>query len=326
MIIDPQFRKCVTYLFLDLKDDDTGKIDRKPIATAFFVCVPILGGNAQAVYIVTARHTIRRSRPYGTLSVRFNLTDGSYIDMPSPQDNWSEHPTTDVAVCATLVPVKHDTKWLPISMFENQKFIIANTVREGDDVFFCGMFKPFPGIEKMQPLIRFGNISLMPYEKIYLQDSPEDAPYLADAYLVEARSWGGHSGSPTFLYFKPDRNPGTINIVSGAGGPPTVLLGLVSSHYQLQEDVRFQGDVLGSGKVDINAGIATVIPARFISELLLGDEYMEQRKGIEEILKQKVHPLKPEINIEEAEKIELSKKEFEEVLRKISRPPKPDGQ
>ena len=278
MIINLQFRKCVSYLFIDIEDKESGEINRRPVATAFFVSVPI-NQDVEVVYIVTARHVIRNTRPYGQLYIRFNLTDGTYIDVLTPQDNWTEHPITDIAVCAAHMPEKEDTKWLPISMLATPEYIAEHTVMEGDDVFFCGMFQGFTGTEKMQPLIRFGNISLMPYEKIFLRDTLEDKPYLAEAYLVEARSWGGHSGSPTFLYFKPDRVPGVITLPTYKGrGPDAVLLGLVSSHFELSQDVKFIGDILGSGKVDINAGIAIIIPAHFISELLLGDELIEQRK------------------------------------------------
>jgi hypothetical protein len=312
MLIDPEYRKCVTYLFMDLKDEGTGEIQRKPVGTAFFVCVPMLDGAAKAIYVATARHNIRKSRPYGKLYVRFNLSDGTHRDLQSEPDDWTEHPKTDVAAIGTLLPDKSDIKYIPVSMFENQQFVTANRIGEGDDVFFCGLFQSFPGIERMQPIIRFGNISLMPREKIYLRDSPEDTPYLAAAYLVEARSWGGHSGSPTFWYFKPDRVPGEIFIPNRKGGPLSALLGLVSSHYEIPREVDFTGDV-GEGKVSINAGMAAVIPARFISELLFGDEFIEQRKKIEEKIKQNIQNKK-----------ELTQEDFEDVLRKIARPLDPD--
>jgi len=52
-------------------------------------------------------------------------------------------------------------------------------------------------------------------------------------------------------------------------------LGLVHGHYKIDEDVDFVGDILGSGSVGINSGIAVVIPAHKISELLLTGDLAE---------------------------------------------------
>lgn len=282
MIIDPQFRKCVTYLFRDYSDSN-GEIKRRiPVATGFFVCVPLFG-EIQAIYIVTARHVIRKSRPFGQLYIRFNLTDGTYSDFPAPQDKWIEHPNTDVALFYTMVPDNHDITYIPTSLFVSPKFISDQRIKEGDDVFFSGMFKGYIGQERMQPIIRFGNISLMPREKIPFKEDENSSPILIDAYLIEARSWGGHSGSPTFLYLNPARNPGQIVLSSGI--PLFSLLGLVSSHFELPQDVKFGGDILGTGTVSMNSGLAIVIPAHYINEILSSEECVEQRRKIEDIIK-----------------------------------------
>ena len=287
MIIDPQFRKCVTFLFVDKVDEETGKTIRVACATAFYVSVPVVN-NIFLTYLVTARHVIRRSRPY-PFFVRVNTTDGAYIDLSASQDSWIEHPDTDIAVCPLQIPLGPpktsipDIKQISFSMLATSKFIEENHVREGDDIFFSGMFQGYSGTERMQPIIRFGNISLMPYEKIMIRDSPQDTPYPVNAYLVESRSWGGHSGSPTFLYLNPNRIPGEISFYSGR--PDFVLFGLVSSHFELSQDIKFVGDILGKGSVDINAGIAVIIPAHFIAEILQSDECLEYRKQIMQKIK-----------------------------------------
>ncbi|MCA1703536.1 MAG: hypothetical protein LC808_09870, partial [Actinobacteria bacterium] len=134
-------------------------------------------------------------------------------------------------------------------------------VGEGDEVFFIGLFSEAPGRKRSQPIVRFGNISLMPREPLLLDLGEGSGRIRADAYLVEARSWGGYSGSPAFVYFPPDRHLDSLK--SKGWGP--ALLGLVQGHYGIEQEVAFTGDILGSGKVPVNAGIAAVIPAQTAS-------------------------------------------------------------
>lgn len=274
MLIDEQFRKCVTFLFANVLDKDTGKNKTVPAATAFIVSVPI-DDVGVIPYLVTARHVIEASRPYGPLCVRINTTSGKPVYFDAPQDDWVSNPFTDVAVVAIgQHNVSLDFKFLPISMLADDDYVVKHEIGAGDDVFFVGLFSEYAGQQRNQPIIRFGNISLMPNEKIPLRlDPSSDITTPVDAYLVEARSWGGHSGSPAFIYFPPDRKLGSIQV----GGSNIALLGLVHGHYEISQDVAFIGDILGSGKVPINAGIAAVIPAQKIVDTLMQEELVEER-------------------------------------------------
>jgi hypothetical protein len=53
-----------------------------------------------------------------------------------------------------------------------------------------------PGEKQNLPIARFGQISRMPKEPIIRRGDIWDS---VDAYLVECRSWGGHSGGPVLL-------------------------------------------------------------------------------------------------------------------------------
>jgi hypothetical protein len=281
MLIVEQFRKCVTFMLLDVPDNQTGTVRRIPAATAFFVSVPI-GDEYPVVYAVTARHVIYRSRPYGPIYIRINAADGTFQDIQVAQDSWVAHPSTDVAVTRVTLPFEgFDLKAIPLSMLATDEYVAQRNIREGDEVFFVGLFSQFPGRERNQPIIRFGNISLMPREKVPARLNPDsDAMTLIDAYLIEARSWGGHSGSPAFIYFPSDREPGQFMI--GIGVQRTALLGLVHGHYEIEQDVAFIGDILGSGKVPLNAGVAMVVPAQEIIDTLMQEELVQERNKIVE--------------------------------------------
>jgi hypothetical protein len=277
MLVDEQYRKCVTFLVVDVIDNDTRIIKRIPAATAFFVQVPV-NNEGFVNYAVTARHVVDASRPHGSLFVRINKISGGFQDFSAPQDAWVCHPSTDVAVIPVGLPHEQfDLRTIPLSMLATDDYVIQQRIGAGDDVFFVGLFSEYAGQERIQPIIRFGNISLMPHEKIAVKLDPgSDATTLIDAYLVEARSWGGHSGSPAFIYYPPDRDPARIVV----GGNPPALLGVVHGHYEIKQDVAFIGDILGSGKVPINAGMAVVIPAQKIIDTLMQEALVEERNRI----------------------------------------------
>jgi hypothetical protein len=54
---------------------------------------------------------------------------------------------------------------------------------------------------------------------------------------------------------------------------------LVQGHFNIASDVKFLGDLgdQGSGKVSMNAGIAAVVPAQDIYDLLMSEVVVEQR-------------------------------------------------
>ena len=78
------------------------------------------------------------------------------------------------------------------------------------------------------PIVRIGNLASLDEEKVQTEGGP------IDAYLIEARSLGGLSGSPVFL------NLGTVRqikrqVVGAESGAPIIfLLGLIHGHYDTQ--------------------------------------------------------------------------------------------
>ena len=229
MVIPDQYRKCVIFLFADSPDSG-----RQPIGTAFIVGVPAeppqhaatapaLGTNEGWFihYLVTARHIVSLSRKYGPLFARVHTADGETSFLDFPQEAWHEHATADVAVAVLRMATPLDHTTIPIESFELDATVTAHRVSIGDEVFFMGLFSEHPGAERNEPIARFGNISLMPtLVRVDLGDSTGRQR----AYLVEARSWGGHSGSPAFVFFPPDR---FLNSISVSAAMPIFLLGLV---------------------------------------------------------------------------------------------------
>jgi hypothetical protein len=273
VVIPERFRKCVVFLFVRRTADADQPLE--PVGTAFLVGIPALqhGGDASPLspdegwfirYLVTARHMVDLSRKYGSLFARITLADGTSTLIELPAGCWHEHASTDVAASLLREPRPWDQALIPVSSFELDELAIKHRVSIGDEVFFMGLFSEHPGAAHNEPIVRFGNIALMPGEHVRVDVGSSTTSIRA--YLVEARSWGGHSGSPAFVYFPADRFGTSISLNTVL---PIFLLGLVQGHYDIQWEMRFLGDL---GQVPINAGIAVVVPAQDIYDLLISAE------------------------------------------------------
>lgn len=273
MLIPDEVRKCVTYLCVNQRDENTQQDKVVPAATAFFVGVPVGNTGGHQIYVVTARHVIANSRPYGDLICKMNAKSGGLIEGLLPQDKWTIHPTTDVAVAPFMLPENADIRFIGFEMLSTSGYVDENRVGIGDNVFVTGLFTKHPGELKIQPIVRFGVISMMPREKITAVLEPQSTPSQIDAYLVEMMSWGGHSGSPAFIYYRPDRDAGTIAL----GQRGIALLGLVHGHYEINQEVQFIGDIPGEGSVPLHSGISAIVPAQDIIDLLMDQELVRDR-------------------------------------------------
>jgi hypothetical protein len=150
--------------------------------------------------------------------------------------------------------------------------------------------RPFLVLSRAEPVVRFGTISMMPNELVPIQNADNSISHV-QALLVEARSWGGQSGSPAFVFFPATRHPGYLTLGGGVSDDPDSdglliadeampqLLGLVSGHFNLMADVAFSQDIGAKANVPLNTGIAIVIPAQKIIDALMNDELVAERRS-----------------------------------------------
>lgn len=102
-----------------------------------------------------------------------------------------------------------------------------------------------------------------------------------DAYLVEARSIGGLSGSPVFV------NLGLHRKINGqimqAGGEHGMfnLLGMMHGHYAVKTPISDEVTVDRLSDEVINMGIAIVIPADCIVAVINSPEMVKMREKAE---------------------------------------------
>jgi hypothetical protein len=251
-----------------------------PHGTGFFVGVKSPSDASRLfVYFVTAKHVLQSLdgktwRP--EVFVRLNTKAGASQVMKlalSPEGKAQnlfvhEDESVDLAVVPALPDNEiFDFKVVPEEMITTTSDFAELGLSEGSEVFFAGLFSPYLGTKKNYPVFRFGRMSLVTDERIKF------GRHDAHLYLVEAGSYGGNSGSPVFFYLGSDRKPGMI-----IAGPPLVkLAGIMSGTFLDKQPIS----VLETGKIAVsqaNMGIAGIVPAFKLREVLFAGELAKRRK------------------------------------------------
>jgi hypothetical protein len=242
--------------------------------TAFVVEVPI-DETYGCLHLVTAKHVA--DAVGADFVIGFNGKDGMPLFVKNGGVPWYLHPTEPDSVDAAVLPFasarthEYDISPIPIQIFADEARINEYGIGLGDEVFSVGLFTRYFGLTTLIPIIRTGNIAMMPKERVPL------GPFgLTEAYLTEGRSIGGLSGSPVFcrntVKIPRTNQRGEIKHVAGVG--QIHLLGLVHGHWDLP--IGFSE----SEKLEaVNMGVSIVIPAKRILEILYGPALVEARRA-----------------------------------------------
>lgn len=284
MVIPDEVRKCVAFICYKANDG------MKLAGTAFFMHIPMEDMELSFGYLITAKHVIEGIKQKSIdqkVYVRLNMKGTGTQFIIAPTNRWLYHPedlTVDVAVLA-WVPSQDVVDYLsiPISMAATDEVIRAEGIGVGEEVFLTGLFINHYGKERNIPIVRIGNIAAMPEERVQTRDFGA-----IEAYLVEARSIGGLSGSPVFAHLVGVRHVGkTSKLESGK----VYLLGLMHGHWDspVTGTDELTEDTLETERV--NMGIAIVVPVSKVLEVLNRKELMERRKSEEEILRKEKAPV-----------------------------------
>lgn len=254
-------RKCTVFVAHETKAKEY-----QYLGTAFFVSRPIIKDHLNAVYCVTAMHVIDQinERSGSKLMLRVNMVGGRAQWIETTLDSWRGHPiqaNLDVAVTPFPLADEHDHLACPLSMFLDDERIKREGVGVGDEIFLSGLFSKHTGTERNIPIVRIGNIAAMPEEEIRSQH------WVMPAYLVEARSIGGLSGSPVFVQLGTSRI--TDGVIKYAAQPVFYLMGMMHGHWNSPsaEDIMIGEDAAATTE-KLNMGIAIVVPISKVLEVL----------------------------------------------------------
>ena len=287
LFINPNILKTATFLI----------VNDEPVSTVFFI-----GGHESIYYAVTTHHSVKHSR----VSIRFNLKGVGTRDEPFEPDDWIPHGKTDIAILPLEISLKEfdiesvalytlaenkDYIQNPAPPFDPATFLITPNrgsvlvnnsnpfglaYGTGDEVFTVGLFEGHHGQSLAQSVARFGHIAMKPAtgEKIMAEIDPPPSDLVPiDAFLVEMAAWKGQSGSPVFI---------RTRVEEQRLGLPTneadYLIGMVQGFYPGEQDVRIDGE--RATLSPLNMGIAIVIPAADIRELLMREDVRKARQRL----------------------------------------------
>ena len=322
--IDPNVLQCVFYVHPDVASAEQGKAAG---GTGFFVGVPLeTNSHMKMIYAVTTKHCIEKSDPRVVL--RVNKKNGKLDCIPTKTTEWRLHPDgLDIAVRQIMLSPEYDYNFVSTDMF----FITPEIVRQrwigpGDDAFMVGRFIGHDGKLGNLPTARFGNIARMNSEPL---EDKNGVPQ--DSFLVEMKSMPGYSGSPVFVYINvlaprpPDFGALQLETYNHRMHGPW-LLGIDWSHlsdfHRVLEADRITIKSPGQW-VEMNTGMAGVIPAWRIEELLDLEEFKVQRKDKDdEFSTYSRFAGSPSQDSAEGEP-EFTQSDFEADLRKVTRRVKP---
>lgn len=260
--IDGRYLDAVFYLYPSSDDAEAGRSEG---ATGFVVSVPSdAHAGSPFHYLVTAGHVIGR----GAVIARFNDTAGGTIVFPSAPGEWVRPGDgTDLAALPLgSLPAGIESFAIALELFVRHDEL-SEWVAPGEDAFFIGRFKYSEGRHINQPSVRFGNVSALPGEKVPMGSG---GPPPQEAFLVEARSLSGYSGSPVFS-LAPPSSAGFYNGRRVFG--PTRFLGVDVAHLPSVArivDTDTQAPIDARWSVQGNSGMAVVVPAWKLTELLQG--------------------------------------------------------
>ena len=231
--------------------------------TAFFVSKPAEGiQDANFFYLVTAAHVINGIRAANSdqaVYLRMNFRDAGAQFVETRIDDWVVHDEADVAALGLGLPSDVvDYRVYPLDRAATDEVIARESIGVGEEVFVTGLFSNHYGRERNLPIVRIGNIALMPEEKV------ETRFGAIDAYLIESRSIGGLSGSPVFVHLGGARPVGGNTYI---GASEFYLLGVMQGHWDLP---AAKTDTIDDDlqRESVNMGIAIVVPASKIVELI----------------------------------------------------------
>ena len=167
---------------------------------------------------------------------------------------------------------------LDAGVIADRKSVRKRHVREGDDMFFVGLFTPFYGSHENIPICRFGRLAMMTEEKV-----PWGKEGDQNLYLMETGAFGGNSGSPAFFSFVKSRSPPLISFVDPSSGKPLsksiLLAGVVKGYFRDWSEVMMMNATPKPFSSE-NVGVAAIVPAYQLQEILFSPEEIKFRSDV----------------------------------------------
>jgi hypothetical protein len=269
-----QVLDCVVYLYRSFHEAHEGI---NVGGSGFSLAIPCekLPTPAAHIYAVTNKHVIEA----GGICVRLNTREGHKIVMEAQKADWMPSEKDDLAVVPLApLPANVAMNAIHVDSLLSRATMERHKIGVGDDVVMLGRFINREGLQQNAPTARFGHISQMPGDPMQIEIAGK-MEIQEEAFLCEVRSIGGYSGSPVLLLPNP---------VYGREGEPLptdkgFVLGVDFCHVQNWISAfDDKGQELPHVRVPLNSGMAGVIPAWRLYDLIMSRRPLEQRRMAEE--------------------------------------------
>lgn len=277
VIVPVDIRESVCFVYIKRRGRD------EPIGTAFFWGIEVVPGRFGCV-VVTAMHVVVQGREKaddGCIYLRVNTTRGGFDLVKMRADAWVIPDQSEEAIDVAAAVWRYgrdvyDFKFTNKDHAATLEVIAESLIGPGDEVFFPGLFVNHRGGKRNVPIVRIGNIASMPHEPVATKNLSA-----IEAYLVEARSVGGLSGSPVFVQLgivRPTSDDPGAELTFAFGRRSWYLLGVMHGHWDAPTEDLVVDD--GVSREYVNMGIAVVTP---VSKLLDLFEIRPLRETFEEM-------------------------------------------
>ncbi len=285
-----------------------------------------------SIYVVTAAHVVVGK---GERVLRINDGEtGSVYLIPVAEGQWVWQaddkglPKNDLAVLPIDLPMKFVVGPWPLWITYAYRQVSVSPAGPGDDVVMIGRFVDRGGKSRNLPALRFGNISM-----VADADEPVtlERGQVVDAFLVEMRSRGGHSGSPVYTFeedfmapaVRSSRDLDRLRVHGGLTPPhkPPRLLGIDQGQFPTYlELVDDQGRRIPGQRVKERSAVSVVIPSWHLVDLLFDERLVEMRQKRKNEAPESPRPLEERPDEESAEEDRpLMRRDFEDTLRRVTR-------
>ena len=238
------------------------------------------------LYLVTNSHVADHG---GSVSVRINTKSGGIEVLTIPREKWTHHPDGDDIAVVSMEDLSSDTLQLsdvPTDIYMAEGHSENGIFGEGDECFVVGRNVGLEGLEFNTPACRFGAVAIMRPGKVW---QPE-RQHAQESVVVEARSLGGFSGAPVFIYQAPPilapetddmkQWPVVVHSYMQSG---FAFLGITWGHHNGRKPI--EGPWLDWPTIErdlvVNSGMMLVVPAWKIEEILQLPHFVEERRAAE---------------------------------------------
>jgi hypothetical protein len=260
--------------------------------------------------------------------LRVNKIGGGVAILRGHADTkWWYHPTdrehVDAALTMFLPDELEDLDIFTVhaDLFADERRIKDLHIGAGDEVFIPGLFTKVMTTAQNVPIVRVGNLAMVPGERIPFKDGK-----MFDAYLIESRSIGGLSGSPVFVRQTIKMKGHTAGgMFYDAGNDPlptneTVFVDAVGRIYFLGSVIGHWDQPTGLSVVEqeaVNMGVAPIVPAQKIQEIITQPELIAMAKEVSKEIAEK-ESKGATYDFDDSKK-PFTREDFEAALTKVSR-------